>query len=178
MVRRSKYWLLDDKVLCITPRAASTSMCIAIEPYVNEIKLTALKQSEVLVAKNDGVEVLMWHREPLSRLASAYTVKGFGDPEAFADMILGPGDKHVDPQTEYHTINGIFLPTKVYKLDNAYTTWDWEFPNLYLSNEYHNKPSNLKYNWDQLKKLINPVKVTAIENKYSSEIAYYESLTI
>lgn len=130
------------KVICTTQRAGSTSMTEAMRPAYPDSENSLITAREALTRRKQGWPVLLWLRDPLERFASAYAIFGAGripsarnaaqpkyrTPQLFAELVFTQDDAHWAPMTRLHTIDGIFLPTRVYPFYNLAETWAEEMP--------------------------------------------------
>lgn len=169
---RSKYWLVDGKVLCTVPRAASSSMNESLAKGFYHRDLKRIRAPEVLDEKNNGTKILMWHRDPLDRYGSAYHLLGRNNPDEFAERVLTQSNPHWDPQIDFHSHNGTFLPTQVYRFEDLVNTWYSEF-DVQLSRRRINTN---RPNWKQVSKKMSSNYIIGIMNKYEDDILFHENI--
>jgi len=115
------YFREQDKYLCTTPRVASSSMHKAVHGK------PTVAVDQLLMDRGAGIHI--WFRDPLDRLASTYRIMHEG--KTFGEFIEHIGDywnRHWVQQTEIHTVDGVFLPTRVHNFINLEACWKEEFP--------------------------------------------------
>ena len=119
----STYILLrDGRILAYTEKCGSKSIRAHIKPIVETANIgapTALKLRE------EGAKVLLFVRDPLDRLVSAWTFfqKQKMPFEKWLNIALTKPDRHWRPQVEAHTWNGEFIPNRLYPLDLLTNYW-------------------------------------------------------
>ena len=96
------YFIKENNcVLCTTPRCASSSMHKAVhgKPVISTDKILEIR---------DNVDVIIFFRNPLERLASAFRIlhegKSFGE---FIEHIHDHWNRHWVQQTEMHTYKDV-----------------------------------------------------------------------
>ena len=115
------YHLVDKRaIICVTPRAASTSMMTVLEHKPRVTQEDAIKMQ-------DHTDVVLWLRDPLERWASAADLfmrnKGW-DLSQFAERTLEEDNVHWMPQIKLHsTAAGILVPNKIYPFEFLNDTW-------------------------------------------------------
>ena len=169
-IRRSKYWLANNMVICTTPRVASTSMCFALDSERSHNDSKSISTDRAIELKEEGLDVILWHRDPLERLASSYHLFGRKSPEEFVDQVLSNVNIHWTPQIDIHTYDGVFLPTVTYKFEDLKETWNKELPD-YSMYDFRRTPDRIK--WPELSTLISSDKLILIEKKFEADINFH-----
>lgn len=181
------YICAEEKLIAMVPKAASTSMRKTIQPdqpYRGRVTRE--------VAVEMGLDIVMWIREPLERLACAHNMLKYGAPRHL-DVALTPSEFvercvlgyspelhkpevniHWIPQVEMHSLRGKFLPTRVYLFDNLQETWKLEFPDIELK---HENVSGNRLTADEFMTELSAETRDAIVRYYVEDSALYQSLT-
>lgn len=170
---RSRRWMVKDKALCITPRVASSSMNQAMSRRAGKSDVHVIRPMEVVALRESGVQFVLWHRDPLDRLVSAYKMMGADKPVDFAERVLTQQNKHWDTQEEIHSIDGLFIPTIVHPYEGLKQTWKSEFPGFPLGHLHKSEDTST---WEDLKAMIPASMVSDIEAKYAVDNAYHAGL--
>ncbi len=116
------YYIRKNRaIICQTLRAASTSMLKTLTG------LPRVSPEKAIELRDQGVDSVMWLRDPLERWAGAADLfmrnRGW-DINRFLDQSLVEVNNHWFPQTSIHTTRaGIFVPTIVYPFEDLNETW-------------------------------------------------------
>ncbi len=154
MVKTVKYYFVPKhlRVVCTTQRVASVSMIESLAPMSSN-DTREISPDRVLAYRKCDMDVLLWVRDPLDRLACAYDVFGkrFATVAEFIEHTLTNENPHWSPQDKLHTFNGVFLPTRVFRFEELAETWAKYLPDYPLIHIGAN-PNRLQ--WTDLSKEI------------------------
>ncbi len=165
----SYYWFKNhNRVLGTTLRAASSSMHYGINTR------TTISQEKVLSIR-DEVEVVIFLRDPLERMACAYALfKGAYDFAEWSQNAINKYNAHWAPQTDIHSFQGVFLPNKVLLFDKLNDLWKEMFPDHPL---IHSKDFPRK-SWDELVGQLSMSQLNNILDFYEDDIELYRKLVV
>jgi len=171
--RRAKYFERDGKIVCSSPRCASTTMAVSLDQRWTDF--TSHQTAETV--DFEGKEVLMWLRHPFERLESTKKIFRSLSPEIFGSQLLRRYDPHWEPQIDLHSFNGIFVPTTVMRFDTLMETWPQHFPDVKLERPLRQQPVVQRELWHVMAAAMPADMVAAIEAKYAADLALWESLS-
>lgn len=155
--------VVQDKVLCATQRAGSTSMIEAIDSF---------RYVSPYVASQSDLHKVMWIRNPAHRLASAWSLHRASDVDQWVEKyVLVHNNAHWLPQTTLHSVDNVLIPDKIYCFDDLATTWDKEFP-LNPLGCYRSRPTG-KRSWDDLKKEVSEENIEKLNKYYAQDWKLY-----
>jgi len=171
-----------DKAVALVQRAGSTSMSRLGQPK-NRFEggprsgIRSMPHARKLItpekAKELGIPIIMWIRDPFERLASTHALvnKSFDN---FWEHMLANDNVHWMPQTKLHTIvNDEFVPTKVYLFEDLAVTWAKEFPELPKLGVLNKKPHDA---WAELSADMDPAIIERLREYYADDFALRKEL--
>ena len=155
--------VLNDKAVCVVPRAGSQSM-----------RQTLLKAGAKLKEEYDGKSIL-WIREPFDRLATTFMIFGGseGDYERVSEQIInGEFNFHWWPQTKLHED-----ATVIYPFEELHATWEIEFPDtpLLWINKSGERAGRPRVSWADIELELSKKTVMALRKYYQEDIKAHES---
>jgi hypothetical protein len=121
------YVTRDGRVLCYTPKAGSSNIHGHGKGAL-KMELGRQTRHQAMTYREDGAQVVLFVREPMARLRSAWQFWVHETPvkpyvpatwEEFVDEVLdGRYEPHWSPQFEWHTSDdGVFIPNQAMKLE-------------------------------------------------------------
>lgn len=155
-------------ILATTLRAASSSMHLTVS------RRPTISQQDVLGLR-DTVPVLVWHRDPLERLACAAAI--FQECQTFAQFAENAINKynaHWSPQTDVHTWKGVYLPTVVLPFEKLGETW----PDLFPDHPLPHTKNFARKSWDELVQTITTPLLERILAHYEEDLKLYRKINM
>lgn len=138
MITANWHVVSDKLVIASIQKNASTSMTKVFPELINAEKALTFEKR------------IMWIRNPLSRLLSAFTSKVVPElPDEWKDFIeyvLKVDNVHWYPQVKLVTYDGIFVPNIVNRFEDIENTWpeyvDKKLPKINVSKDVEYYPLN------------------------------------
>ena len=165
------YMRKNRAIICQTLRAASTSMLKTLTglPRVSPEKAIELREQ--------GVDSIMWLRDPLERWAGAAHLfmrnRGW-ILEQFHRQSLLEINNHWHPQTHVHTNRaGILVPNIVYPFEVLNETWPLHARGFLLGTWNVTKQ---RKRWPELAKELSFMQIKALECYYARDIELREKV--
>ena len=176
---RPRYLYVPDSnlIVCITPRAASTSMraSIGMRRTMGATNPTELLTPDRVIGK--GVNVVMWLRHVGDRIASGHWLFGgqvMGDIDTYMRHIMMESNAHWDPMTYMHSHEERLLPNLIYPFEKLQATWDMLLPGYTLERE-HMSPKRVQ--WVDMKHKISKPVLDQMKEHWKGDIDMYTELT-
>ena len=164
---RGLYYDTGDKIVCLIPRAASTSMRRAMNPA----RTGFTPHADASTVDFTGKDVLMWLRNPYDRLVSAKKLFWSLTPEQFGARVLSETENvHWIPQTEMHPQATIVMP-----FESLRQTWRQHFPDVELDRGRETvRPDPIP--WADMAQAMPDDMVEAIDQKFAADYAAWSAL--
>jgi hypothetical protein len=165
------YLVMKRKIIATTQRAASASMVESLKPHDGggSRRIEPVRVAEL---KRQGIHVVLWIRDPFDRLACSYHVFGkrFDNLHGWVDHVCTTDNPHWSPQTELHTYNGDFLPTRVYAFEDLAASWEKEMPDHPL---IHIGANPNRLSWTQLKDRLSNLDIARMYDRWHDDVVMY-----
>lgn len=170
----------ENLIIASTPKAGTTSINRALKGLPRPMKQRVFKLSQA----DPAIEVALFVRHPIERLVSAWymichqnrgsfpnTFEGF--IERALSKVRQNMDEHWIPQSDYHSYQGKFLPTQLYRFEDINRAWPALVTERGRELGWHNKASG-RPDWRELVYDL-PVETQArVQRYYADDLKLYE----